>query len=399
MRILQICNKVPYPPDDGSSIAIYNISKGFIENDVALTLLSLNTRKHYKDPQLLKEAFEDSLDFRSVEVDTDIKLIPAFLNLFSKESYHVSRFIQRDFEELLITVLKEKSFDIVHIEGLFMAPYLPLIRKHSEAKVTLRAHNVEHQIWERMCQTEKNPLKRAYLKLLTRRLKNYELEVLNAFDAVIPITPVDEKKLQDLGVKTSYKVCPAALDKDEYPVRKEAEEAGTIFHIGALDWLPNTQAIRWFLDAIWPLVLQEKPEARFYIAARHIPEWLHKYKEQGVIVSDQVGKAQDFINSKSIMAVPLRSGSGMRIKILEGIALGKAIVTTSIGAEGINYTDGKDMIIADTEVTFARAIIACLEQPEKVTAIGREARKLMETHYSNKVVVKELLNFYTGLLK
>src|ERR1035437_5188061 len=192
MRILQLSNKPPYPPNDGSAIAMFNMSCGFIANQVDLTLLTINTKKHFKPDSGVDEIFKKQSKYQSVYRDTDVTAAGAFLNLFSNQSYIVSRFYFKEFEEKLISILKEKDFDIVHLESIFMGNYISAIRKYSKAKIIVRTHNIEHLIWQRMIENEKSLIKKKYLILQNKRLKKFEFKILQSVDAVVPITSVDE---------------------------------------------------------------------------------------------------------------------------------------------------------------------------------------------------------------
>ncbi|HEX7413282.1 MAG TPA: glycosyl transferase family 4, partial [Bacteroidia bacterium] len=174
MRLLQLTNKPPYPPNDGSSIAVYNMSCGLLTNQVDLTLLSINTKKHFKPDDEIDIDFKTKSKYQSVYHDTDVTVMGAFLNLFSNQSYFVSRFYFKAFEERLISILNEKEFDIVQLESIFLGDYIPIIRNHSKAKITIRTHNAEHLIWQRIIANEKSLVKRKYLLLQADRLKIYE---------------------------------------------------------------------------------------------------------------------------------------------------------------------------------------------------------------------------------
>ncbi len=158
--------------------------------------------------------------------------------------------------------------------------------------------------------------------------------------------------------------------------------------------MPNVQGIEWFLKEIWPGIHTQFPELKFYIAGRNMPEWLKKLGKVGIIAIGEVSNAIDFINSKSIMVVPLLSGSGMRIKIIEGMALGKTIVSTSIGAEGIEYEDNVNILIADQPDEFVKAIIKCVKNPEFASRIGNYAQKFAHKEYSNTSLVNNLVGYY-----
>jgi len=398
MRILQLCNRVPYPPHDGGAIAMLNMTKAFHTLGNELHLLCLNTKKHHVNTSELPELFRQLVSFKAIDIDTNVKPVPAFMNLaFSRKSYHVSRFKSLEFEKELINTLKAHDFDIVHIEALHMCLYIDVIRKHSKAKICLRAHNLEYLIWERLAENERNPIKKFYLNKLVGRLLNFEIKAISKIDALIPITEADALVFRQMNADVPIFVSPTGLDLNEYKLVKAKQEWPGIFHLGALDWMPNVQGIQWFLSDVWPMVHKEFPKLKFYIAGRNTPEWMFQLKAVGVEVLGEIDSAVDFMNSKSIMIVPLLSGSGMRIKIIEGMALGKTIVSTTIGAEGIHYTNQENIIIADDAQPFFFALKKCINGREFSARLGKNARQLAEKEYSNLALVGKLVGFYEGL--
>lgn len=396
MKILQISNKAPYPPNDGSSIAVYNMAKGFIDNGVDLHLLTVNTKKHFKEDDQVSEEFKKRSNYVSVYRDTDVKPLGALFNLFSSQSFFVSRFVFKEFEEALIKKLQENTFDIIHIEGLFMAPYMSVIKKYSRAKITLRAHNVEHLIWDRLIKNEKSALKKWYLNLQNQRLKKLELAILGQVDGIVPITSYDMELMQGLGLKKKYCVSPTGILLDRYKVDKSSIHTNTFFHLASMDWMPNLEAVDWFLDQVWkPFLKNEKVE--FELAGRFMPNKYIEFAEANLKVQGAVENNIDFYNQHEVMIVPLQSGSGMRIKIVEGLALGKIIVSTSIGAEGIPVTHGENILIADSPKEFAEAIKSLIDNKEMKDKISLNARKFIEEKFDNTKLIAELIVFYKTL--
>src|SRR5690349_5417127 len=174
MRILQLCNKFPYPLKDGAAIASTYLAKAYAELGNEVTLLSMNTSKHWFDTASLPKDFDHYTDIQTVFVDNRIRPLSAFFNLFSEKSYHVERFEVAAYSRKLKEMLLKEQYDFVQLESLYLAPYIPVIRECApQAKVVLRAHNVEHEIWERVAENS-NPLKKWYLNRITPRLKEYE---------------------------------------------------------------------------------------------------------------------------------------------------------------------------------------------------------------------------------
>ena len=228
LKLLQLSNKAPYPATDGSSIAIYNMARGFIENNVELHLITINTKKHFKADSDVPADFKIKSNYMSVYKDTDTTVVGAVLNLFSKQSYFVSRFYFIDFETKLIKLFQQTNFDIIQLEGLFMAVYIDTIKKYSKAKLILRAHNIEHLIWERHLKNENNPLKKWYIKLQTKRLKQFEVKTLSRVDAIVSITNYDKTEFEKLSAKTPVFTCITGVNVSDTKAEINTAPATTI---------------------------------------------------------------------------------------------------------------------------------------------------------------------------
>lgn len=361
-------------------------------------VLSLNTKKHFYEVEKLPEIFRQLKSFEAVSIDTEVTPWGAFKNIFTQESYNIQRFYAKEFEEKLVAMLTSQEFDVIHLEGLHISIYLDTIRKHSKAKIVLRAHNLEYLIWERLAAAEGNPLKKYYVNLLAKRMQNYEVALLNKVDAIVPITTIDEGLFRDLGCTKPMLTSPTGLEVAQYKIDLTKTDWGSVFHLGAMNWLPNIQAVEWFMENCWEGIHQANPTANCHIAGRNVKENLHLKPSPNIIVEGEVQDAMAFMNSHGIMIVPLQSGSGMRIKIIEGMAMGKAIVSTTIGAEGIECTHGKNILIADSPKGFAAAVNLLLANKTKAEELGNNARLLAEEKYDNTASVQRVLGFYQKLI-
>lgn len=397
MKILQICNKMPYPPNDGGAIATLNVSKSFYELGHDVTILSLNTKKHYSDLSKISNELKTKIRFIPVDIDTTIKTNQAVKNLlFSSLPYNAQRFISESFKDELIRLLSSEKFDIIQIEGLYMGLYIDIIKKYSSAKIALRAHNIEHEIWKRTYLLEKNILKKQYLIILTNRIKRLKKRLLNSYDLLVPITRRDEQFFKEFGNTKPSHVTPVGININELKYDFSNIEYPSIFHLGALDWSPNQEGILWFLKNIWKGIKEKHPDLNFYIAGRNAPEWfINKIKCEGVVYLGEIDNAYKFINSKAVMIVPLLSGSGMRVKIIEGLALGKTIISTSIGAEGIDITHNQNIIIADNTKNFNDSLNKVLTNKIFFEEIGKNAVKFARDYYDNLNIAKSLIDFYS----
>lgn len=398
MRILQICNKAPYPANDGSSIAIYNMALGLIENEAELHLLTINTKKHFKDDASVPADFKQKTHYTSVYQNTDTSAFGAFFNLFSSASYFVSRFYFRDLNTKLTEILQQHTFDIVQLEGLFMANYIDTIKKHSKAKIVLRAHNIEYLIWERHIANEKNSLKKTYLKLQTKRLKAFEETVFKKVDAIVTITDADKEHILSKKLNSHVFTCITGVNLSEYEQKQNVKKIeNSLFYFGSMDWIPNQEAVEWFLDNCWKDLLKLNPATKFIIAGRNMPLKFKNMNLPNVQVIENVLDNKEFYSKYDIMLVPLLSGSGLRIKIIEGLSFGKAIVSTSIGAEGIPITTQKEILIADTAEEFVTAVNSLLRSAEMKLQIEQNAKDFAVKHLNNKAITAKLASYYKTL--
>lgn len=393
MKILQLCNKAPYPPNDGSSIAITALAEGLADNGIELYLLPINTKKHFKPNENIPSEFKQKTNYQSVYKNANTSIVGAVLNLFSSQSYFVSRFFFKEYENILIEKLTNTLFDFVILDGVFMASYISTIKKYSKAKIILRTHNVEHQIWDRHLENETNAIKKFYLKLQNKRLKQFELDAFNNADAIVTITDDDKRNISSLFPLKPIYTCLTGINLNSYQQVTISKCQNTLFHFASMDWMPNIEAVEWLMKTVWPLVVEQLPEAKLVLAGRGMPEKFKKIASKNITIIDNVQNSVDFYNTYDVMLVPLWSGSGLRIKLVEGLAYGKAIVTTSIGAEGINYIKNKDLLIADTSEDFAKSIIELLTNKELKHDLQKSARLFAENNFDYKVIASNLITF------
>ncbi|MEI6409719.1 MAG: glycosyltransferase family 4 protein [Bacteroidota bacterium] len=399
MKILQLCKKFPYPLKDGEAIAVTYLAKAFAGLGCDVTLFSMNTSKHWFDTADLPPNFSHYANIETVFVDNHIRPWPAFLNLFTDKSYHVDRFDHPGFAEKLAAQLENGHYDVVQLESLYLAPYIPVIRRHSNALIALRAHNVEHEIWERVAENS-NPFKKWYLQKITPRLKRYEIARLNDYDLLVGISARDVEHFQRLGLNIPSVVTPIGLDCRDYkPDSSSFKRPLSLSFIGSLDWMPNQEGLKWFLEQVWtPLLSPAFPDLTFHIAGRTAPRWIQQLNIPRVHFHGEVPSAPDFINQHSVMVVPLLSGGGMRAKILEGMAVGKVVLSTTLGMEGISATHRKECLIADQPEDFLKMVQWCYAQGESLQHLGRNAHDLCMEHYDNMEIARRLLDIYGSLM-
>ena len=393
MKILLLCIKPPYPATEGGPMAMNSIITGLLEAGHHIKVLAVNSPKYGVKASDIPEAYQQKTGIELIDVDLRVRPLKAFVNLFTKKSYHVERFISEDFKAKLTEVLQKEQFDVVQLEMLYMAPYVETIRKLSKAMIVLRAHNVEHKIWERIAKETRFFAKRWYINHLAKTLKEYELSALETVDGIAAITRKDAAYFRKYCSKPIVDI-PYGVYPEEFTPHSEIEGHPKFYHIGSMNWMPNEEGIRWFVDEVLPKTVEKVPSFVYHLAGRNMPEWLTTLNNPNVDVIGEVPDAKVFVAQHDVAIVPLLSGSGIRIKIIESMAMGKTVITTRVGAEGILYDEEVNIIIAENKAKMVEAIRSIHDNPDIAMRIGQAARKLVEETYDNRKIISRLLMFY-----
>ena len=391
MKILQLTKKFPYPPYDGESLLISNFNKILKKNVEVLDLLTFNTIKHYFDIKKYPKEENPYNHIDEVFLDNRIKPVDAFFNLFSKTPYNISRFISEEFENKLTNILKQNDYDFILMESVFLLPYVEAIKNNSNAKIILRSHNVEYEIWERIAKNSRNLPLKLYTSYLAKKLKKYELAHINDIDFLVTLTDRDLKKYSKNGYKGKSMVVPAGIIAENKKQKIEIKDNLEISFLGSLDWLPNIEGLNWFVKNVWKEIVENIPESKLHVAGRNTPDTIKQMQNKNLIVHGEVPDSKVFLSSFPIMIVPLLSGGGMRLKIMEALALGRVIITSSIGVEGIDAKDGKDVLIANTPKEFIDKIKFCYSNPDKLQEISENAISLFQHRYNLNHIVDDFL--------
>lgn len=396
MKILQLCKKFPYPLKDGESVAVTFLAKALHKLGCEVTLLAMNTTKHHVNIDELPDSFNHYKEIHTVEIDNRVNPIDALKALLTGKNYFLSRFESEAYAQKIRTLIQAEDFDIVQFETLQTLMYNRTdIFGESQTLKVLRSHNVEHEIWERIVNNTGFGLKKWYLKRLSKQLKSFELRENNRVDSLVAITERDLSHFQQLGFKGIGQVTPIGLETSHYqPNWTSFEQKPSIGFIGSLDWLPNLEGVEWFLSNVF----SKLNNIDVHIAGRNTPEHLLTIDLPHLTVHGEVESSVDFINEHSIMIVPLFSGSGMRVKILEGLALGRVILTTTIGVEGIPAIDGEHLFIVDTATEFVEKINFCMQNPEQLKAIGENGKRFVNEYFDNRKVAERLKQHYDNLI-
>jgi polysaccharide biosynthesis protein PslH len=366
------------------------LAESLLHAGAEVEVLSLNPRKHrVADPVA-------PVPMHAVDIDTSKVLAPALASLKGDAPYVVRRFESADFRSALRLALKTFRPDVVQIESPFLLPYAELVRAESSARIVLRSLNVEFRIWELLARSERNPLRRLALRRVASTLRDFEIRHLDLPDAIVPISNADRSDYERLGCTRAMHVAPCAVALGGHT--NDTPEPFTVGFIGSLDFRPNQEAVAWILDEMWPRVRAVVAEARLSITGSAAPKSLRERAfPPGARLTGFVDDAEAFLRKSSVVIAPLFAGGGMRIKVLEALAVGRPVVATSLGAGGIDVEDGRNIVLAEDAESFAASVIRLLRDPDLAERIGSEARAMVAERYDGSRIARGLLEFYAAL--
>ena len=393
-RILQICHKPPRPAVDGGCIAMDSLTTGMLLEGNLVKVLSLHTHKHPLKSEALDDAYRLATRFEAVYADTELNIRDAASHIITGESYHLSRFHVPEMDRAIERVLREEIFDVVVLESLFTTSYIPAIRRLSDAEIVLRAHNVEHHLWQEVNAQMGSGPKKWLLRLFQRNLKHEEINLLSKVDGIAAITEQDaawfRQSMESIGVGNPHRVVTVPFGLDVVQTAHDSIDVppNHILHLGSMDWTPNVQGVTWLINEVWPSVRMKCPEAKLKLAGRHMPASLQSKPVDGIEVLGEVESAEKTYDTSCAVVIPLHAGSGMRIKLAEALAAGRPVVTTSKGMEGLDLTNGQHVLVANTANDMAEAITLLLTQSDRAIELGRAGREWAMTHLGHRARAK-----------
>lgn len=395
MNILFIAPRVPLPADTGGKIRTLNILKQLaLESNLHLVCFSFdeNDKDYLSDLKKLK---------------IKVTLVPMLeTTLFQKVywlffhgmpisliKYHTSAM-----EHAVKKLVENESFDAIHVDHLHMAHYLNCFKG---IPCMLDEHNVEYKILQRCAAVEKSLPKKIAYENQSKKMNRFESETAQKFSCVFTCSIDDRLLLNKItnGLVPIY-VVPNGVDTDYFkPDTNETMEDALVF-TGSMDWLPNDDAITYFCDEILPLIWERNKEIKLYVVGKSPSQSVKELaaKDSRVVVTGRVDDVRPYIAKSKVFVVPLRVGGGTRLKILEAMAMGKAIVSTSIGAEGIAYSQDENILLADTPEEFANKTVNAIANSSKIQALGKSGRELVLESYDWRVVGRQLRHFYKKVM-
>jgi glycosyltransferase involved in cell wall biosynthesis len=284
-------------------------------------------------------------------------------------------------------LLAREAVDVCVADFLFAVPNLPV---GGSTPVVLFEHNVEYLIWQRLAALERQPLKRALFTLEWRKLRRREARACTQANLTITVSDEDERRLAELAPTARTAVIDTGVDTSYFKPEGRTGIPARLVFSGSMDWHPNEDAVLYFSEAILPRIRAQVPHVSLTVVGRNPSARLREVAERaGILVTGTVDDVRPYIDEAALFVVPLRAGGGTRLKIFEALAMAKAVVSTTVGAEGLPLTSGREFVAADEPDDFADAVVALLNDPVRRQAIGQAGRSLVDAHYSWEQVARE----------
>lgn len=383
MKILQLCGKVPFPVRDGGCLAMEALSRDLNKMGDLVAVGAFATHKHPLVTEAVKNHPVYGSKLKAVHVNINLNPIKAIGSLLRRKiPYNLERFYTAEGLAFFKQLIELHQPDLIVLDGVQLLPYLEEL-KSSGAKIVYRSHNCEFSLWEDRAQHCKDPVKKIYLNLLASAMKNYERSKLSEADGILWISDADRKTMDLQEMHGRQIIYPFTIRLPEIRERITKEDAPPVFfHIGSMDWEPNVEGITWFLQKVWSRVHLKHAQLLFRIAGKNMPEKLMQLKLKGFENLGEVKDAQQFMADGDVMIVPLFSGSGIRVKIIEAMAMGKTVISTSKGVEGIEGSAGIHWIPAEGQESFLERINYVIDHREEIKKVGQAGRLLVEKLFS-----------------
>lgn len=405
MKILIIAHKMPYPPRGGATLRNYNLLKECArDNDIHL--LTFTQEPYLRDPVRMQASIDHLKKFcREVQVfkiPTDSNRISWYLlllfNIFSLTPYSVWRFWSSKMARAVKAQIKQHDFDLVEIGCISLVRYARLTPRLPKLMIH---HNIESQLLFRRSKTASNLLIRLYLAFQAYKVRRLEKKAARDFDHHTTVSELDKKTLLDLCPGINVTVVDNGVDTDYFAPSLQPSDQNTLVFAGAMAWYPNSDAMIYFAREIWPLLKKDFPQIKINVIGASPPRELAELSrtDPAFNLLGFVDDVRPYVAQAAVYVVPITVGGGTRLKILDAMAMGKAIVSTSIGCEGIEVEDGREIIVADSPEEFAEKVGWLLRNPGQTKTLGVNARQKALEVYSWKKIAPELTDVYAKLAR
>ncbi len=420
LRILQLAPQVPFPSDDGGKISIANTFLQFVNQNHQVTFFAYNQNEISE--KIINQHF---INANPIFVNHSTKnTLPRILKaVLTNKSLYITKHISNKVKRIIDNLLKEQTFDIIHSDHSCMAPLALYAKSVCGAPVGIRLNNIEYIIWQRYAESlSKRGLKRLFVESQAKLLREQEKQLYEKADVCFSITGIDKQKALELSPNANVIVASAGVDLKNFKPLETERNGNQIIIATTFNWVHNVNGLSWFIDSVLPLIRKQNSAAYLSVIGKNIQkEFFEKAQLENDIQSIEkssqdfsqvniqisnglqllgyVPGVTPFLNKASVYIAPLFVGSGIRIKILEAMAMELPVVATPVSAEGIEAGEEDGLFVCSNPEDFAEKVLFLMNNYETARKLGKSARKLIEQKYTWERNIGIMINEYERLLK
>jgi glycosyltransferase involved in cell wall biosynthesis len=392
LTVLVVTAQFPYPPRSGFAMRVYQLVRGLARrHDVTLlSYVELDTQPQVEE--LRRTCKVEVVEWRSRS--RPAKRLAQLLSLATPAPYVSRELYSAEMQRAIDALCANQRFDVIQLESSLLCAFtLP-----SGPRLILDEHNLESEVHSRSGELERSRVRRAFGAVESARLRRFEQRWWRRADGIVVTSEREEPLVAARAPGTPIAAVPNGVDLERFRPDPSSPQPDTVIFNGRLDYRPNLDAANWLVDDIWPRVLRLRPQARLAIVGRGDARDLERLTRPSVEVTGEVPEVQPHLASAAVVVVPIRMGGGTRLKVVEGLAMGKAMVSTRLGSEGIAVEDGTHLLVADDPEDFARAVAALLIDRDRAAMLGMNGRSLMEGSYSWDIADIRLAALYARVM-
>jgi polysaccharide biosynthesis protein PslH len=395
MRILMIINHIPYPPFSGASIRIYNLLKRLAnEHEVWIVAFTHNENQDAQNIAHLRTYCAGVEAVAAPNLGALDRPWQALEYLFKGRPIELRHFHSHALINKIRELTAQHCFDIVQIEDSYMGLYLEALPSALRRRSVVTFHDVVFSRADRIVRVEPHLLRRIRIWLYGRMMRNWEPFYMENFGRCVVVSEADRRLLFSCNPHLKIDVVPNGIDTQQFQPMPYSDDNSMLLFVGNMGYRPNVDAVSYFCKQVFPLIRTKVPNAEVCIAGLNPASEVLALAGDGVYVTGTVEDVRPYYAQSAVCVVPLRAGGGTRLKILEAMALGRPVVSTSIGCEGLNVQDGVHLFIADTPEDFAAKTLLLLSKSDVRNSIIQNGRDLAEKHYDWDVITMQLLKSY-----
>lgn len=395
-KILFITTRLPYPTNEGHQIRTYNLLKRVCQTH-EVHYLSLQRSDDDVDAKAhLSTLCKSVTTFAIPNEHSRIRFLKDLgLGFLTRTPFVIRKYFSNELKVAIEQTVKNGNFDLVHFDMLPLAQYAPFI---GNTPYVLNNHNVESLLLKRRAENSNNIFEKVFFNNQSKSLHHFEINACQFAQETFVCSQTDVDVLTTMAPKAQFSVVENGVDTQFFPFEDTKTEQDSLVFVGGMGWFPNKDGMLFFINEVMPLLVTKRQNIKLTLIGKSAGVEIPSNLKNNIFVTGFVDDFRPIVASSSVYILPIRVGSGTRLKLLEAMSMGKAIVSTDIGAEGVTLVNNNNVMYANSASEFTETILALLNDNEKIEKLGKNARSLAENQYDWDIISNKLLNSYHAIL-